>query len=126
MVRLNSSTSCFRTWPGVHVERVVGSGRVVRFEATTRAPEAACPVCGHLSSRVHSRYERWLADRGLGGREVTIQLRVRRFFCIEPNCPRRIFAEQIAGLTERYRRCSPGLRAMLTEVGLALGGPRGS
>jgi len=110
---------------GVHVERVVGSGRVVRLEATTRAPAVACPVCGHPSSRVHSHYERWLADRGVGGREVSIRLRVRRFFCIAPNCPRRIFAEQVAGLTERYRRCSPGLRAMLTEVGLALGGRAG-
>jgi transposase len=110
---------------GVHVERVVASGRVVRLEAATRAPTASCPACGHLSSRIHSRYDRWLADRGVGGREVNIRLRVRRFFCVEPNCLRRIFAEQVAGLTERYRRCSPGLRAMLTDIGLALGGRAG-
>src|SRR5262245_27589020 len=91
---------------GVHVERVVATGRVVRLEAATWAPTAACPACGHPSSRIHSRYERWLADRGVGGREVSILLRVRRFFCVEPNCPRRIFAEQVAGLTERYRRCN--------------------
>ena len=111
---------------GVHVERVVASGRVVRREATTRVPAAACPVCGHPSSRVHSRYERWLADRGMSGREVNIQLRVRRFFCVDASCPRRIFAEQVAGLTERYRRCSPGLRTMLTEIALALGGRAGA
>ncbi len=111
---------------GVHVERVVASGRVVRLEATTRAPEAACPTCGHPSSRVHSRYERCVADRGVGGREVSIRLRVRRFFCVKPNCSRRIFAEQVVGLTERYRRCSPALRAMLAEVGLATGGRAGA
>ena len=111
---------------GVHVERVVASGRVVRsVTATTRAPEVACPVCGHPSSRVHSRYVRWLADRGVSGREMSIQLQVRRFFRIEPRCPRRIFAEQVPGLTERHRRCSPGLRAMLTEVGLAVVGSSG-
>lgn len=110
---------------GVHVERVVASGRLVRLEVATWAPAAACPKCGRPSRRVHSRYERWLGDRGMGGRELSIRLRVRRFFCVEPNCPRRIFAEQVAGLTERYRRCTPGLRAMLTDVGLALGGRAG-
>jgi transposase len=110
---------------GVHVERVVASGRLVRLEAATRGSAAACPVCGHTSSRVHSRYERWLADRGVAGREVIVRLRVRRFFCGEPDCPRRIFAEQVAGLTERYRRCSPALRAMLAEIGLTIGGRAG-
>lgn len=97
----------------------------MRLEAATRAPAAACPKCGRPSGRVHSRYERWLSDRGVSGRELCIRLRVRRFFCVEPNCPRRIFAEQVAGLTERYRRCTPGLRSMLTDVGLALGGRAG-
>jgi transposase len=110
---------------GIHVERVVASGRLVRLEAATRGSVAACPACGQTSNRVHSRYERSLADRGVGGREVTIQLRVRRFFCDDPSCPRRIFAEQVAGLTERYRRCSPVLRAILAEVGLASGGRAG-
>jgi len=110
---------------GIHVERVVASGRLVRLEAATRGSVAACPACGQTSSRVHSRYERWLGDCGVGGREVSIRLRVRRFFCGDPNCPRRIFAEQVPGLTERYRRCSPALRAMLAEVGLATGGRAG-
>jgi transposase len=111
---------------GIHVERVVASGRVVRLEAATRGSEAACPACGQTSRRVHSRYERWLADRGVGGREVSIRLQVRRFFCGDPHCPRRIFAEQVSGLTERYRRCSPALRAMLAEIGLATGGRAGA
>jgi hypothetical protein len=42
----------------------------------------------------------------VAGREVTIQLRVRRFSVATP-LPGRIVAEQVAGVTERYRRCSP-------------------
>jgi transposase len=66
-----------------------------------------------------------LADRGVGGRDVTIRLRVRRFFCGNTDCPRVIFAEQVDGLTEPYRRCSPGLKAVLADIGLALGGRAG-
>ena len=110
---------------GVHVDRVVASDRSVRLEAATTGPCAACPVCKRSSTRVHSRYERCVADRGVGGRDVAIRLRVRRFFCGNPECPRRIFAEQVDGLTEPYRRSSPALRAMLADVGLALGGRAG-
>lgn len=37
---------------GIHVERVVVSGRSVRLEAATRGPSASCPNCG--SSRAES------------------------------------------------------------------------
>lgn len=43
----------------------------------------------------------------------------------DPECPRRIFAEQVDGLTEPYRRCSPALKTVLADLGLALGGRAG-
>jgi hypothetical protein len=39
---------------------------------------------------------------------VEIRLAVRRFFCRAPGCERRIFAEQVEGLTSRYARRTPG------------------
>jgi transposase len=51
---------------------------------------------------------------------------VRRFRCGNDDCPQRIFCEQLAGLTERYQRRTPTLRALLTTVGLALGGRAGA
>ena len=110
MVRLNSSTSCFRTWPAsMSSESWVRAGWSIRGHDAGAG--SGLPGVRASVQSVHSRYERWLADRGVGGREVTIHLRVRRFFCIEPSCPRRILAEQVSGSTERYRRCGPGLRA---------------
>lgn len=63
---------------GVHVERVMASGRSVHLEAATCTAEAECSVCGQPSRRVHSRYRRWLDDREIGGRAVAIRLQVRR------------------------------------------------
>ncbi|WP_425315342.1 transposase family protein [Streptomyces viridochromogenes] len=46
------------------------------MRARTGAEQAACPACGTLSSRVHSRYVRRLADSAVGGRPVLIMLQV--------------------------------------------------
>nr|WP_306948813.1 transposase family protein [Streptomyces sp. B4I13] len=64
--------------------------------------QAACPACGTLSARVHSRYVRRLADGAVGGRPVLIALQVRRFRCGERACEQATFAEQVDGLTFRH------------------------
>lgn len=100
--------------PGLSVQRVLLAGGSVRVQAATTAPAAACPARRRISSRVHSRYERRLADTAVAGRQVVIQLRVRRFLCAG-GCRKKTFAEQVPGLTIRYgrvsaafgRRCGP-------------------
>ncbi|MFF4320715.1 transposase family protein [Streptomyces sp. NPDC001568] len=68
------------------------------------AATARCPGCGTVSVRVHSRYGRRLADAAVGGREVAIDLEVRRFFCDNADCVKKTFAEQVERLTFRYGR----------------------
>ncbi|WP_406689289.1 ISL3 family transposase [Saccharopolyspora sp. ID03-671] len=110
----------------VRLERLTAEEGAVRFEAAACAPSAACPGCGISSDRVHSRYERRVADQCVSGREVVIRLRVRRFRCGNADCSQRIFVEQVAGLTERYQRRTPSLTRLLADVALALGGRAGA
>src|SRR5919198_4996462 len=84
------------------------------------------PNCGTASDRVHSRYQRRLADAALGGRQLLIVLSVRRLFCDHDRCSRRTFTEQVEGLTVRYARRTPLLRSMLEQVAVALGGRAGA
>jgi transposase len=79
-----------------------------------------------VSRRVHSSYQRQLADTASGGREVIIDLQVRRFFCGNPDCAKTTFAEQVPGLTTRYGRRTCHLQAVLEAVALALGGRAGA
>jgi transposase len=111
---------------GLPVERVFAAGKSVRIRARTAGVAAACPACGVASRRVHSRYERRLADTAVGGQETLIHLRVRRFFCQNMACAKKTFAEQVPGLTTRYGRRSSGLTAVLRAVALALGGRAGA
>ncbi|MFC4562314.1 transposase family protein [Nocardiopsis mangrovi] len=82
---------------------------------------AACPLCQAPSRRVHSRYGRRLDDTPISGQEVLIHLGVRRLFCDEPACERKIFAEQVDGLPSPNARRSTGLSELLAGVGMALG-----
>jgi transposase len=66
---------------GVIVGEVAVAAGLLLVMARARAPEAACPKCGTVSGRVHSRYSRRLADAAIGGRQVEILLAVRRFYC---------------------------------------------
>src|SRR3954463_9670308 len=86
---------------------------------------ARCPLCGKRSKRVHSRYERTLADLPWGAYAVTIRLRVRRLFCRNSSCERRIFAERLPELALPWARRTRRLDVRLTALGLALGGSAG-
>jgi len=55
-------------------------------------------LCGRRSKRVHSRYGRTLADLPWGEYAVTIRLNIRRLFCDNAQCERRLFAERLPGL----------------------------
>ena len=111
---------------GVSVEKVEDRGALVRIAASSTQATARCPSCGYTSSAVHSGYERSVADTAVGGRRLVIELTVRRFFCRDPTCPKKTFAEQVPGLTYRYGRDTLGLRQVHEAVGLALGGRAGA
>src|SRR5437016_2502320 len=94
----------------------------VCIRARAQADEATCPGCGNVSTRVHAWYERRLADAPVAGRAVVIRLRVRKFVCQTLGCVRRIFAEQLTGLTVRHSRRSLQLLGLLAAIAFALAG----
>jgi transposase len=96
----------------------------LRIAATTST--ARCPACQLPSRRIHSRYLRAVADVSWGGVPVTLQVQVRRFFCGNSACLRRIFAEPLPHLVDRYARRTHALCAALQRIGLALGGAAGA
>jgi transposase len=86
---------------------------------------AQCPICAHPTHRVHSHYERTLADLPWADYSITLQLRVRKFFCLNQQCFRRIFTERIATVAAPWARRTGRMAKQLTAIGLALGGAAG-
>jgi transposase len=115
-------TALFPHLAGLRVHRVEDIVHAVVISASCRAGGASCPRCGQESARVHGGYSRVMADGAAAGRPVLIALQVRRFRCGNPGCAAVTFAEQAAGLSERYRRRSIPLLGMLAGFGLELAG----
>src|SRR4051812_39855139 len=106
----------------LHVEMFVSRPNLVEIRARCRTPTASCPRCCTPSARVHSRYERTLADLPWQGVAVVLKLRVRRFFCASNECPRLIFAEQFPDLAAAYARRTRRLTEVVELIGFVLGG----
>jgi hypothetical protein len=94
--------------------------------ARARRRVVACPVCGHASSRIHSRYRRTVADLPWHGLRVRLELRVRRFFCDLPGCQRRIFTERLPRTAPPYARRTLRAMSALETIGTVLGGRAGA
>ena len=111
---------------GVVVESIESTGPHLWIRAVASSASSSCPRCGNASSRVHSRYERTLADAAIAGRPTSLRVRVRRFFCDATDCVTHTFAEQVEGLTSRYTRRTQLARGMLEVIGVALAGRAGA
>jgi transposase len=110
----------------VVIETVNDSGAGVILDVRLRSGEAVCSRCGRASARVHSRYQRRLVDVPIAGRAVVLRLRVRRFFCHNPDCAARTFVEQPVALTGPRSRHTVLLRETLTAIAVALAGRAGA
>jgi len=103
-----------------------GEGGAIQVALASRREQVACPVCGVCSGRVHSRYQRTLADLPWQGLAVHLQLETRRFFCAAAACARRVFAEPFPELAPARARRSGRLTLLFSAIGLALGGEPGA
>lgn len=89
----------------------------LHLEPTRKA--VACPMCGQLSARVHSRYRRKARDLPWAQWQVVLIVYSRKFFCDNDQCPRRIFTEPFPGILERYSRRTERLHKSVVELSYA-------
>lgn len=106
----------------LHVQHILETpfGFLISLEST--APSADCPICSQPANRVHSRYQRVVKDLPCFGQQSQIHLEIRRFFCDNAACPRKIFAERLPGVAESYARTTRRLHQTQIQLGMALGG----
>lgn len=76
--------------------------------------EVSCPFCGTLSSRVHSRYLREFQDLPLQNRKTIIRLHNRKFFCDNPNCSHRTFAEPFTFIRPKSKKTNRLIEEIIT------------
>lgn len=110
----------------LRLEKIISSADLITVVVKTSLPHAACPQCQQLSTKLHSRYTRNLADLPWQGIAVRLLLHLRKFFCTNDACHRRIFCERLPDVVAPYARRTLRLNQALTFIGLALGGRAGA
>ncbi len=111
---------------GLMVEDIELEEDVLVVVVASDAPGAVCPECQHLSQRVHSQYWRRPADLSCVGFRIRLNIEVRRFFCDNPACPRKTFAERFSGFLEPFARRTNRLASKQRQVALMTGGEAGA
>lgn len=112
-------------WETVQVEAISLQEEGLCVRVRPVADRAACPVCQQSSAQIHSHYERTLLDLPCCGQRFRLRVQVRRFFCRNEICSRKLFAERLPELMQPYARRTVRHNQSLTTIGLALGGEAG-
>jgi transposase len=105
--------------PACAIDEVRLTASAVVIVTHTTAGEATCPSCAQPSSRVHSHDQRTPRDVPFGTKPVRLLLQVRRFFCDQPACPRRTFAERLPDLLPRKAQRTARFTAAVQALGFA-------
>jgi transposase len=109
----------------LQIEQVNELANRLLIQIASRSARACCPLCGTVAERIHSRYRRCVLDLPCVGRTVTLLLTVRKFFCPNPACSRKIFAEQFPDLVPSSARMTNRLSEALQAIGFATCGELG-
>ncbi len=99
---------------------------VLLIQVASTASESTCPGCQCPTSRIHSHYTRKAADLACGGHQVQLILHVRKFFCTNRECPRKIFVERLSAFLHPWARLTTRLGEQIEAIGLASCGRLGA
>ena len=97
---------------------------ITAFAVATSAG-ARCPLCQQASGKIDPYDTRTLADLSCFGQDVCWFVQVRRFFCRNPACERKIFTERLPTCAAVYARRMLRQAETLCALAFALGGKAG-
>ena len=116
------TTFLFPSCPDLLLEEITCEGQTLFLKVRSSKKAVACSLCEKVAIKVHSRYTRTLADLSLIEYAVVLRVQVRRFFCSNPVCARKTFAEPLADLAVAHARRTSRQASRLSVIAKELGG----
>lgn len=86
-----------------YISHIIIKDTIYIYVASKRK-EVQCPFCGHMSTQVHSTYERSFQDLPMQGKKVKIIIKNRKMFCNNPKCSHKTFAERFNWLADKSKK----------------------
>jgi len=106
---------------GFKVTRVTRnpSGKVL-IQAASSSRSAVCPYCQTRSHKRHSAYVRKPQALPCSDTPIQLELSVQRYFCKNPACEKRTFAERLPQTARFYARRTINLDFLLSCIGFEM------
>ncbi len=104
--------------------QITENGLMLTVVATSST--SCCPLCAERSSSIHCHYRRVLRDVPCAGRHVQLFLTVRKFYCRNPSCEQKVFAERFSAFADPWARMTIRHCQQVTSIGLATCGKGGT
>lgn len=111
---------------GMQIDQIQASENEMSITVIATHPTSCCPLCCQPSCTIHSRYRRMVRDVPCGGRPVQLTLCVRKYFCRNPLCERKVFTERLPELILPWAQMTIRYSQQLTSIGLATCGKGGT
>src|SRR5437588_7523219 len=120
-----SSSPLFPLPDGLEITTVSETPEEVLVHVSSYRASSPCPRCSRPSSAIHSSYCRHPRDLPCVCRPIRLVFTVRKFFCRNPDCTRKVFTERLADFIEASSRLTKRLRTAVQDVGFATCGKGG-
>jgi hypothetical protein len=119
------TTPLFPLPEGLELTAISQTSEELLVHVTSHRSSSPCPQCATLSSAIHSSYCRHPRDLPCVGRPIRLVFTVRKFFCRNPTCSRKVFTERLPDFIEASSRLTKRLRSAVQDVGFATCGKGG-
>jgi transposase len=111
---------------GMRISQVQITERGLVVFVVSTGSTSCCPLCTLPSSSIHSTYHRRVRDVPCGGRTVQLSLTVRKFFCRNMDCKRKIFTERLPTFIEPWAQMTKRYCEEIQAIGLSTSGSLGT
>src|SRR5947207_5895560 len=119
------NTPLFPLPEGLEMTSISDTAEELLIGVTSHRSSSPCPQCSMPSTAIHSSYQRHPRDLPCVGRPIRLVFTVRKFFCRNPNCSRKVFAERLPDFIEASSRLTKRLRTSVQDIGFATCGKGG-
>ncbi|MEZ5044182.1 MAG: ISL3 family transposase [Saprospiraceae bacterium] len=109
-----------------YLQSLTKQENVFVLELNSTSVGQSCPECGEFSAKVHSYYSRDIQDLPWAAYVIQVNWKVRKFYCENECCFRKVFCERLGEAVDPYARRTKRLNQHLNTIGFALGGNMGS
>ena len=104
------NTPLFPLPEGLEMTSISDTAEELLIGVTSHRSSSPCPQCAMPSSAIHSSYCRHPRDLPCVGRPIRLVFTVRKFFCRNPDCSRKVFTERLPDFIETSSRLTKRLR----------------